>query len=86
MTTHATATNNDYEGGAEGIEAGRSEKDSIPGKLLEDELVVKVTSLGAAGEGFGAEVFFIGGGNRAERGELFSGRKLSVISASSLFL
>lgn len=82
MTAHATAANDDNEGGAEGIETGGCEEDSIASKLFEDELVVKVAGLGAAGEGFGAEVFFIGGGDRAERGELFSGRKLSVISAS----
>lgn len=84
MTAYTTATHDDDEGGAEGIEAGGCEKDSIAGELFEDELVVKVTGLGAASEGFGAEVFFVGGGDRAERGKLFSGRKLSVISVSYL--
>lgn len=82
MAAYAATANDDDERGAESIEAGGCEEDSIAGKLLEDELVIKITGLGAASEGFGAEVFFIGGGDRAERGELFSERKLSVISAS----
>lgn len=66
MAAYSTATNDDNERGAKGIETGGCEEDSIASQLLEDELVVKVTGLGAAGEGFGAEVFFIGGGDRAE--------------------
>lgn len=83
MAAYTTAAHDDDEGGAEGIEAGGCEEDSVASKLLEDELVVKVTGLRATGEGFGAEVFFVGGGDRAERGKLFSGWKLSVISVST---
>lgn len=86
MAAHAAAAYDDDERGAEGVEAGRGEEDSVAGELLEDKLGVEVAGLGAPGKGFGPEVFFVGGGDRAKRGELFSGRKLLVISASSNFL
>lgn len=71
MAAHAAAANDNDEGGAEGVEAGGGEKYAVSGELLEDELVVEVAGLGAAGKRFGAKVLFIGSGDGAEGGELF---------------
>lgn len=81
MRADATAADNDNEGFAQGFEACRGEEDAVTSELLEDELGVEVAGLGAAGEGFGAKVVFVGGGDRAEGGELLGRERLSVISA-----
>lgn len=73
MAADTAASYDDDKGVSKFIEAGGGEEDAVAGELLEDQLVIKVACLCAAGEGFGAQVFFVGGGNGAEGCELVEG-------------
>lgn len=70
MRAHAAAADDDDERGAQAVEAVGGEEHAVARELLEDQFRVEVAGLGAAREGFGAEVVFVWGGDCAEGGEL----------------
>lgn len=83
MAAHAAAADDDDKGSSEFVEALGGQEHAVARELLQHQLIVEVAGLGAPRERFGAEVFFVGSGNRSERGQL-SGREEGLLVISSL--
>lgn len=61
----AADTDDDDEGGAQPAEAVVLEEDAVAGELFQDQFFVKVTGLGATGQGLVAGILFVNRGRGA---------------------